>query len=47
MLVNIHFQKWPLEFFNNYIIYLYSDKASGTEIKKKNNLNSESIKSYS
>ena len=33
MLVNIHFQKWPLQFF--WQLYIYdSDKGSGTEIKK-------------
>ena len=36
MLVNIHFQKWPLQIFDNYIYIIYdSDKGSGTEIKKK------------
>ena len=35
MLVNIHFQKWPLEFINNNILIYDSDKGSGTEIKKK------------
>ena len=32
MLVNIHFQKWPLQFLTN-LLY-NSDKGSGTEIKK-------------
>ena len=35
MLVNIHFQKWPLQIFDNYIYIYDSDKGSGTEIKKK------------
>ena len=32
MLVNIHFQKWPLQFLRN-LLY-NSDKGSGTEIKE-------------
>ena len=32
MLVNIHFQKWPLQFLTN-LLY-NSDKGPGTEIKK-------------
>ena len=32
MLVNIHFQKWLLQFWTN-LLYS-SDKGSGTEIKK-------------
>ena len=40
MLVNIHFQKWPLQFLKTIYTYIYnSDKGSGTEIKK-NNINS-------
>ena len=32
MLVNIHFQKWPLHFFDKPFLRLYdSDKGSGTE----------------
>ena len=28
MLVNIHFQKWPLQIFDNYIYIYDSDKGS-------------------